>query len=110
VNNTGNDDGLSVNVTGRDLKGISVSSESIYAENFSVGVSGEGCGGDVIKDLVAVKTSSAALGKGNNSLNNKNASSGQEELFFCLKGLPQVISAQSYSSSGTGPWTIRVVS
>jgi hypothetical protein len=109
VNNTGNDEDLSINVTGRDLQGETVSSEYIYAGNFSVGAVSEGCGGSTMDDLVSINITSAILGKGNNTLNNNNATSGQEELFFCLRELPQAISAQSYSSSGTGPWTIQVI-
>ncbi len=108
VNNTGNDIGLTINVTARNLQGETVDSEYIYAENFSVDILSEGCSGTHMKNAVSVKVESAVLEKGDNSLNNKNASSGQEELFFCLRELPQTISAQSYSSSGTAPWMIQV--
>jgi len=109
VNNTGNDIDLTLNVTARDLQGEVAPSEYIYAANFSVGVSSEGCTGTPMDDAVSIEISTAILQNGNNTLNNNDATSGQEELFFCLRELPQTISAQSYSSAGTGPWTIQVV-
>jgi len=109
VNNTGNDEGLSLNVTGRDLRGETVNTEYIYASNFSVGAVTEGCTGTAMGDSVSINITSAILERGNNTLNNKDSTSGQEELFFCLRGLPQTISAQSYSSAGTGPWTVQII-
>jgi len=47
--------------------------------------------------------------RGNNSLNYNNATSGQEQIYFCLKGIPQDISSQSYSSSAYGSWTVAII-
>ena len=58
----------------------------------------------------ATNITSASLFKGNNTWNYNNLTSGQETLFFCLKGVPQDISSQSYSSTGYGSWTIEIVS
>ena len=109
INNTGNDVNLGVDINSRDLQGLTTTSEYIYAENFSVGVVSEGCGGTAMVDSVATSVGSAIVQKGNNTLNNNDATSGQEELFFCLRGLPKTISAQEYSTGGTGPWTIQVI-
>ena len=109
VNNTGNDVNLGINVTALNLQGVTTGSEYIYANNFSIGVASEGCAGTIMTNSVAVGVGSAVLQKGNNSLNAGNDTSGQEQIFFCLKGLPQGISAQDYSSAGIGPWTIQVV-
>ncbi len=109
VNNTGNAVGSSINITGLDLQGVTITSEYIYSENFSVGIVTEGCSGTVLVNDTSTGIASSALEKGNNSINAGDATSGQEELFFCLKGLPQEISSQDYSSAGTGPWTIMMV-
>ena len=109
VNNTGNDINLGIDVTSLDLQGLTTTSEYIYAENFSVGVSSEGCSGTIMVNNVATGVATAIVQNGNNTLNNKNDSSGQEEIFICLKGLPQDISSQDYSSAGTGPWTIQII-
>ena len=53
---------------------------------------------------------SAVLFRGNHSLNHNNATSGQEQLHFCLKGIPVDIGSQSYSSAAIGAWTIEIVS
>ncbi len=110
LNNTGNDNALSINVTGRDLQGETATSEYIYAGNFTVDSATEGCSGVAMDDSVSTNITSAILERGNNSINAGDDTSGQEELFFCLKELPQAISAQSYSTSGTGPWTIQIIS
>jgi len=50
----------------------------------------------------AIAVSGATISKGNNS-----AGDGQESLYFCLKGMLQTISAQTYSTA-LGQWTISV--
>jgi len=104
VNNTGNDDGLAIQVTAYDLQGEIVSTDYIYAGNFSVGIVSEGCAGDLMSNGSGVVISGSVLGRGNNSLGQ-----GQEDVYFCLKGLPANIAAQDYSSSGIGAWDIRIV-
>jgi hypothetical protein len=107
MSNTGNDNSLTINVTAYDLEGETTSTEFIYAENFTVGVSSQGCSGTAMVNGTSTEVSSAVLNKGNYSVND--GSTGQEQLYFCLKGLPQDISSQSYSSAGVGAWTVEIV-
>ena len=104
VNNTANKnitDG-NVNVTAIGLTGADITSEFIYAENFSVNTA-NACGGTDMVNNTATGISGATIDKGNNS-----AGDGQEELYFCLKGMLQTISAQTYSATGGDSWTIAV--
>jgi len=107
INNTGNDDSLTINITAYDLQGETTSTEYIYAHNFTTGVSSEGCSGTAMANATSTEVGSATLNKGNYSGND--GSTGQEQLYLCLKGLPQDISSQSYSSAGLDPWTVEIV-
>jgi len=107
INNTGNDNSLTINLTAYDLQGETTAIEYIYAHNFTVGVSSEGCSGTAMANATSTEVGSATLNKGNYSGND--GSTGQEQLYFCLKGLPQDISSQSYSSSGMDPWAVEIV-
>ncbi len=109
ANNSGNDVNLNINVTALDLQGEETTTQYIYANNFTVEDATEGCSGTVMVNATSTNVTSAILQRGNNSLNYNNATSGQEQIFFCLKGVPQDISAQSYSSSAYGPWTVEIV-
>ncbi len=109
VNNTGNDR-VDLHVTGLDLQGEDTPTEYIYANNFTVENISEGCSGTAMVNNSDINITSATLFKGNHTLNYDNSTSGQEELFFCLKGVPQDISSQSYSSAAFGSWTIEIVS
>ncbi|KKL21743.1 hypothetical protein LCGC14_2442410, partial [marine sediment metagenome] len=60
-------------------------------------------------NATSTNVTSAILQRGNNTLNYNNATSGQEQIFFCLKGVPQDISSQEYSSIQYGAWTIRIL-
>ena len=114
INNTANKnitDG-NVNVTAIDLQGAEILSDFIYANNFTVDIdtggscSGDGClecDGTVMVNNTATGITGATIDKGNNS-----AGDGQEELYFCLNGMLQTISAQTYSTTGLGQWTIAV--
>lgn len=108
INNTGNDMNLSIEVLGHDLQGLVNTDDYIYASNFSIDVVTEGCLGTTMADNVSTAVANAALNKGNNTINNGDDTSGQEELFFCLKGLPDGITAQEYSSNATGPWMVQI--
>ncbi|MBW6442743.1 hypothetical protein K0A97_03120 [Patescibacteria group bacterium] len=109
INNTGNADGLEVNVTALDLIGVPNSGYSIFANNFTVDIISTGCSGDIMQNDTAQKITSAALYRGNNTLNYNNQTSGQETLYFCLKGLPTGILAQDYTTAGLGPWITEVI-
>jgi len=106
INNTGNDDNLNINVTGYNLQGEETETQYIYAHNFSVDSESQGCSGTVLLNETSINITSAILSYGNHSLND---GTGQEQIYFCLKGLPQDISSQSYSSSAYGAWTIEIV-
>lgn len=108
VNNTGNDIDLSLNVTGFDLQGESDPTKYIYANNFTVENLSQGCTGDVMSNATSLNITSAILQKGNNSLSLNNELSGQEELFFCLKGILATTTSQSYSSAAYGPWVVTL--
>jgi len=109
VNNTGNDK-VDLHITGLDLQGEYTKTEYIYAVNFTVDSITTGCSGTALVNNSGTNITSASLFKGNHSLNLNDETSGQEELFFCLKGVPQDISSQSYSSTAFGSWTIEIVS
>ncbi|MBU2562491.1 MAG: hypothetical protein KKF68_02415, partial [Nanoarchaeota archaeon] len=57
----------------------------------------------------SLNVTSAILQRGNNSLDYNNATSGQEQLFFCVTGVNSDLSAQSYSSVALGAWTIEII-
>lgn len=104
INNTGNDINLNINVTALDLQGEVTTTQYIFAENFTVENASEGCSGTVMVNASSINITSAILQRGNHELGN-----GQEDIFFCLKGVPQDASSQSYSSAVLGAWTVKVV-
>ena len=109
INNTGNSAPLNINITGYDLQGEDQKSYYIYAVNFTVDVTADGCSGISMLNETSLNITSAILFRGNHSLNYNNATSGQEQLYFCLKGVPQNNPSQSYSSSAFGAWEIRIL-
>ena len=106
INNSGNGASLGVNVTAYNLQGEQTPSEYIYANNFTIDVASEGCSGDTMANASAVVISSATLPNGNHSVND--GSTGQEQIYFCLQGVPPTISSQSYSSAAYGAWSVGV--
>jgi len=104
INNTANKDitAGNVKVAAIDLQGETTSTDFIYANNFSVNVN-DACEGTVMVNNTATAVSGATITAGNNS-----AGQGQEELYSCLEGMLQTISAQTYSTAGLGSWTISV--
>ena len=127
INNTGNKD-IAIGgfkVTGYDLWGLTNDNEYIRAQNFSVhaingtvGCSGIGClecnGTQLMNSTSGTANpqtlSLANMTAGNNSFNYYNGTSGQEELFVCLRFVPLGITRQSYDTSGqhSGVWSIAV--
>ena len=107
LNNTGNDGSLTIDVKAYNLQGETTTTQHIFANNFTIGITTEGCSGTAMVNETATQVGSAILNKGNYSVND--GSTGQEQVFFCLKGVPQDISAQSYSSAAYGAWTVEVV-
>ena len=109
VNNTGNDAAINLNVTSYNLRGEQTTTEFIYAENFTIENASQGCTGTAMVNATSTNVTSSILERGNHSLNYDNATSGQEQLYFCLKGIPTGISQQSYSSSAYGSWTVEII-
>ncbi len=107
LNNTGNDESLSINVTAYDLTGVTTASEVIPAANFTVSNITAGCSGNAMINNSDVNITSAILEKGNNTIAAGDSTSGQEELYFCLKVLPSDISAQDYTSGSA--WNIEII-
>jgi hypothetical protein len=109
INNTGNDADVNVNITSYHLRGEQTTSEFIYANNFTIENASQGCSGTAMSNATSINVTTAILQRGNHSLNYDNSTSGQEQVYFCLKGLPGGISQQSYSSSAYGSWTVLIV-
>ncbi|MEM3075127.1 MAG: hypothetical protein QW727_04275, partial [Candidatus Pacearchaeota archaeon] len=109
INNTGNAEPLSINITAYNLRGETLITKFIFANNFTVQNSSEGCSGTIMQNATSINVTSARLFRGNNSLNYNNETSGQEQIFFCLKGVPQDATAQSYSTAGSAAWEIKVL-
>ncbi|KKK94890.1 hypothetical protein LCGC14_2678310, partial [marine sediment metagenome] len=110
INNTGNAVNLNINVTSLDLQGNQTTSQHIFAENFTVKNAVGGCGaGTTMVNDTSTNVTSAILQSGNNTLDNNDETSGQEQTFFCLRGVPQDISAQEYSSVPLGAWTLQII-
>ena len=110
INNTGNVEGIRVNITALDLRGETTTTQFIFANNFTVDVnSTNGCSGKIMTNGTSTNVTTTITFRGNNSLNFKNLTSGQQNTTYCLKGVLSTISAQSYSTSFYGPWTVAVV-
>ena len=108
INNTGNNINVNINVTSLDLQGEITSTQFIFAENFTVENAPGTCSGTAMVNNTAINVTSSILQRGNHTLNFGNATSGQEQILFCLEGVPQDISSQSYSSAALGAWTVTV--
>ena len=122
INNTGNRDISTggITVTGYNLQGVTTTTEFILAQNFSVwhnngsnsctGVSCLECNGTQLLNATAETLPYANITAGNNSQNYQNETSGQENLFICLRLVPTEISRQTYNTAGinTAFWTVTV--
>lgn len=107
VNNTANAN-ANVSVTALDLHGETTTTEKIGASNFTIGLATGGSPAVECDDTQMVNGTStgiegATLPRGNNT-----ASSGQEDLYYCITNLDPSISSQSYSTSFLGTWTVAV--
>jgi len=106
LNNTGNDVITNIRVTGVDLPGETTPGEFIYAGNFTSNTA-DASEGTVMVNGTATQVSTANFTRGNYSIND--GSTGQEELYFYLESLNPDLSSQSYSSIGSGEWTIAII-
>ena len=109
LNNTGNAEGLSINVTAFNLQGETTITQYIYTANFSIQNITASCSGTAPVNATSTNITSTVLQRGNNSLNYNNATSGQEEAFFCITAVNADLSAQSYSSAAYGSWLINII-
>ena len=124
VNQTSNNDPLLMNNTGNqnisvgnvqlnttNLRGETDSLKALYANNFSVGVTTGGsppaeCGATTMAASAYTAIGSASLPKGNFTVND--GSTGQEQLYFCLKKAGSELTAQAYSTLNQGSWTLKI--
>jgi len=119
INNSGNDDidVGGVSITAYDLYGLTTTSDfigvgnfSIHAVNGSPSCAGDGCkecNGTSMINKTAAPVTTANISAGNYS---RNDGTGQEDLFFCIRQVPTIISRQTYDTSAayTDPWIIAV--
>ena len=113
INNTGNFDVTlgNVQVNAIDLAGEVISTDFIFAANFSAGNatgSNTECQATSLVNGTDTGITNSVLAPGNHSLNYQNETSGQEQLFYCIKDVPSDISSQTYSTSTLGSWTIKI--
>ncbi|MCP6727622.1 MAG: sigma-70 region 4 domain-containing protein, partial [Patescibacteria group bacterium] len=109
INNTGNTEPKDINVTAYNLRGETIDTEYIFAANFTIENASQGCSGTQMQNATSLNITSAILQRGNHSLNYNNATSGQEQIYFCLTEVPAGISPQPYSSASFGSWEIRIL-
>ena len=109
INNSGNDINLNINVTSYNLRGETTTTQYIYANNFTIENASQGCSGAAMSNATSINVTTAILQRGNTTLNYNNDTSGQEQIYFCLKGVPSGISSQSYSSSAYGAWAVAII-
>ena len=114
LNNTGNDqiDAGNLKINSSDLRGETTSSQRIFAANMSVhhatggtcsGASCTECGGSVMNRSVYQIVTGANLTRGNSTIND--GSTGQEELYFCIRLAGSDLSAQSFSTANETEWS-----
>ena len=118
LNNTGNYSVTlgNVQMNATNLVGEVTSTQAIYANNMTVGVT---TGSNAECDLSATNqtirmtksnfasVTNSTLGRGNNSLNN--GITGQEQLYVCILLAGNELSQQAYSTAGQGSWTVKIV-
>ncbi len=129
INNTGNDniDVGGFSVTGVDLRGQTAGSTDFFrVQNFSVhavngtdGCTAENCrecNGSQLLNSTSGTANPQVLGmanmsRGNNTINYQNTTSGQENLFFCIRLVPSELPRAVYNTTGgngTGVWTVTI--
>jgi len=114
LNNTGNTEisNGGINITGVNLIGETINTQYIPVANmsmhFTTGSSIECTGGTSLVNNTAVAMSTANMTKGNYTLND--GTTGQEQLYFCLKNVLSSTSTlqQSYSTAGGSAWTVTI--
>ena len=122
INNTGNYNVTSTNlkINATNLVGATIPTDFIFTANFSLnienstGTNNETCAGSTMTIPVnntETTLVNAILPKGNHSPNYQNATSAQEQIYYCIVEVPSIISSQTYTTeiaTGYGPWAIIV--
>ncbi len=115
MNNTGNQEIISGNVqiNASDLRGEDSPGYSLWAGNFSAspnsGVDSCDIGAGSATQLVNftnVNIAGISIPVGNYT---KSDSTGQEEMYFCLRKVGWDLTEQRYSTNNLGAWTIRIL-
>lgn len=110
VNNTGNYvTGTGVQINASDLVGVSNSAYWINAENFTAANVSTATSNHLANNT-NVTALNAVLGRGNNSLNYLNSTSGQEQVYFYLEAMNQNLIQQTYSTTaGAHEWIFSLL-
>jgi len=97
-----------VNVTAFSLQGETTTSDYLNASNFTVSVRNACDSGNVMisNKNKNITSSNITIGNVTGSVASANT---REELFFCLEDVTAGISQQSYSTTGSGSWTVEVI-
>lgn len=113
INNTCNNDiasgGIELNAT--DLVGESNNEFQIAATSFMthINTGGDECSaGTSLVNWTYQSITSSELSAGNNSLSYGNATSGQEQLYYCIPLVDAGLMAQTYSTDIWGAWSIQI--
>jgi hypothetical protein len=113
LNNTGNQNISNVTINAIDLAGETDHNKFLFASNFSAGIY---TGGNIECNVTASATAminktdtqvaNAILNLGNFQLND--GSTGQEQLYVCLRKAGYELTQQAYSTTGLGSWTVKI--
>ena len=110
LNNTGNDAFSQIKIIGRNLLQQPSGASIIPSINFSISyLSASSCAGINLDHGMEKIITGATLAVGNNSINTNNESSGQEELFVCLRQVPVGLPSGEYRASGANTWEITTL-
>ncbi|MBI2452074.1 hypothetical protein HYV50_03270 [Candidatus Pacearchaeota archaeon] len=115
VNNTGNYNSPNLTVNAINLHGETTPAQFIGVGNFSIGNSTGGSppaecalSTPTLQNATDRQLGNTILNRGNNTLNYGNETSGQEELYYCLRTVPSGISSQTYSTITGGSWFVKL--
>jgi len=103
---------ISINAT--DLKGETNNAYSLFANNFSVGLTTGGsppaeCSDSVKSNFsknIFANVSGAFLPKGNYTVGD--TTTGRDQLYFCLKIAGSDLTSQAYSTVNMSAWTVKI--
>ena len=117
LNNTGNKDitDTNVQVNATNLKGETDNTKAIWAANMTLSILSGGNYGCAINTNMSrilnasyfEPISNATLSRGNHSIND--GSTGQEQLYACIRLAGSELSSQAYSTFVEGSWTVKII-